>query len=195
MKNILDILKGQNVELTDEQKNAIENEVKANYKTIADYDKQKEKLDLANSQLKETKDAFEEFKKGYECVDVEELKGKVDTLTQQLADKDTDYQTKLGSLELKGKLKDALREKGCIDLDLAMTQLNIEELLASKNQDKDLETSISNLVENKKMLFQQEEPKPKGGINLGGSTGGNSIDDYDNKLRQAMGLEPKKGDN
>ena len=175
MKNILEILKSHNIELTDEQSKAIQEEVNANYKTIADYNKQKDKLDLANTQLKETKDAFDEFKKGYEGVDIDELKGKVDTLTQQLADKDTDYQTKLGSLELKGKLKDALREKGCIDIDLAMTQFNFDELLASKNQDKDLETSISNLVENKKMLFQQD-PQPKGGINLGGGTGGNNGD-------------------
>lgn len=194
MKNIIEILKSQNIELNDEQTKAIEKEVSENYKTIADYQKQKDKLDLANTQLKETKDAFDEFKKGYEGVDIDELKGKVDTLTQQLADKDTDYQNKLGSLELKGKLKDALREKGCIDIDLAMTQFNLDELLASKNQDKDLETSISNLVENKKMLFQEKEPQPIGGINIGGGTGGNNIDDYDNKLRMAMGLEPTKGE-
>lgn len=175
MKNIIEILKSHNIELNEEQSKAIQEEVNANYKTIADYNKQKDKLDLANTQLKETKDAFDDFKKGYEGVDVDELKGKVDTLTQQLADKDTDYQTKLGSLELKYKLKDALREKGCIDIDLAMTQFNIDELLASKNQDKDLETSISNLAENKKMLFQQD-PQPKGGINLGGGTGGNNGD-------------------
>lgn len=175
MKNIIEILKSQNIELNEEQTKAIQEEVNANYKTIADYNKQKDKLDLANTQLQETKDAFEDFKKGYEGVDIDELKEKVDTLTQQLADKDADYQNKLGSLELKGKLKDALREKGCIDIDLAMTQFNIDELLASKNQDKDLETSISNLVENKKMLFQQE-PQPKGGINLGGGTGGNNGD-------------------
>ena len=191
MKNIIEILKSQNIELNEEQSKTIQEEVNANYKTIADYNKQKDKLDLANTQLKETKDAFDEFKKGYEGVDIDELKGKVDTLTQQLADKDTDYQNKLGSLELKGKLKDALREKGCIDIDLAMTQFNIDELLTSKNQDKDLETSISNLVENKKMLFQQEEPKPKGGINLGGGTGGNDSKTHDNLLRQAMGLEVK----
>ena len=190
MKNILEILKSHNIELTDEQSKAIQEEVNANYKTIADYNKQKDKLDLANTQLKETKDAFDEFKKGYEGVDIEELKGKVDTLTQQLADKDTDYQNKLGSLELKGKLKDALREKGCIDIDLAMTQFNFDELLTSKNQDKDLETAINTVAENKKMLFQQE-PQPKGGINLGGGTGGNDDKAHENLLRQAMGLDTK----
>ena len=191
MKNILEILKSQNIELTDEQTKAIEKEVAENYKTIADYDKQKAKLELANEQLNETKTAFDDFKKGYEGVDVDELKGKVDTLTQQLADKDTDYQKKLGTIELNNKLKDGLRDNGCIDLDLAMTQFNIEELLASKNQDKEIETALNGLKENKKMLFQEKEPQPKCGINIGGGTGGSNIDDYDNKLRQAMGLEVK----
>lgn len=194
MKNIIEILKSQNIELNDEQTKAIEKEVSENYKTIADYDKQKAKLELANEQLSETKTAFDDFKKGYEGVDVDELKGKVDTLTQQLADKDTDYQKKLGTIELNNKLKDGLRDNGCIDLDLAMTQFNIEELLASKNQDKDIETALNGLKENKKMLFQEKEPKPRGGINIGGGTGGSNIDDYDNKLRMAMGLEPTKGE-
>lgn len=194
MKNIIEILKSQNIELNDEQTKAIEKEVSENYKTIADYDNQKAKLELANEQLSETKTAFDDFKKGYEGVDVDELKRKVDTLTQQLADKDTDYQKKLGTIELNNKLKDGLRDNGCIDLDLAMTQFNIEELLASKNQDKDVETALNGLKENKKMLFQSQEPKPKGGINIGGGTGGSNIDDYDNKLRMAMGLEPTKGE-
>ena len=63
MKNILEILKSQNIELTDEQSKAIEKEIAENYKTIADYQKQKDKLDVANTQLKDTRDAFEEFKK------------------------------------------------------------------------------------------------------------------------------------
>lgn len=194
MKNILEILKSQNIEFTDEQSKAIEKEVSENYKTIADYDKQKAKLELANEQLNETKTAFDDFKKGYEGVDVDELKGKVDTLTQQLADKDNDYQKKLGTIELNNKLKDGLRDNGCIDFDLAMTQFNIEELLASKNQDKDIETALNGLKENKKMLFQEQEPKPKGRISIGGGTGGSNIDDYDDKLRMAMGLEPTKGE-
>lgn len=175
MKNILEILKSQNIELNEEQTKAIQEEVNANYKTIADYNKQKDKLDLANTQLKETKEAFDDFKKGYEGVDIDELKGKVDTLTQQIIDKDTDYQKKLDTIELTNELKENLRNEKCIDIDLAMTQFNLDELLASKNRSQDIQNTMKNLVENKKMLFQQE-PQPKGGINLGGGTGGNNGD-------------------
>lgn len=194
MKNILEILKSNGVELNDDQTKAIEKEVSENYKTIADYQKQKDKLDVANTQLKDTRNAFEEFKKDFDGVDVNELKGKVDTLTQQLADKDSESQSKLNDLEMRYKAKDGLRGRNCIDVDLAMTQIDFVELAKSKNQDEDLEKILDGIQENKKMLFQEQEPKPKGRINIGGGTGGNNIDDYDNKLRTAMGLEPTKGE-
>ena len=194
MKNIIEILKSQNIELNDEQSKAIEKEVSENYKTIADYQKQKDKLDVANTQLKDTRDAFEEFKKDFDGVDVNDLKGKVNTLTQQLADKDNESQSKLNDLEMRYKAKDGLRGRNCIDVDLAMTQIDFAELAKSKNQDEDLEKILDGIQENKKMLFQEQEPKPIGGINIGGGTGGSNIDDYDNKLRMAMGLEPTKGE-
>lgn len=171
MKNIIEILKSQNIELNDDQKKAIEKEVSENYKTIADYQKQKDKLDVANNQLQETKDAFETFKKDFDGVDVKEMKNKIDTLTKDLADKESESQTKLNDLEMRYKAKDKLRDKNCIDIDLAMTQIDFAELAKSSNQDKDLDNCINGVVENKKMLFQQE-PKPRGGINIGGGTGG-----------------------
>lgn len=191
MKNIIEILKSQNIELNEEQTKAIEKEVSENYKTIADYQKQKDKLDVANTQLQETKEAFDTFKKDFDGVDVQEMKTKIDTLTQDLANKESESQTKLNDLEMRYKAKDQLRDRNCIDIDLAMTQIDFVELAKSSNQDKDLESCINNIVENKKMLFQQEEPKPIGGINVGGGTGGNDDTTHDNLLRQAMGLEVK----
>lgn len=175
MKNILEILKSHNIELNDEQKKAIEKEVGENYKTIADYQKQKDKLDVANNQLKETKDAFDDFKKDFDGVDVKEMKNKIDTLTQDLANKESESQTKLNDLEMRYKAKDGLRGRNCIDVDLAMTQIDFAELAKSSNQDKDLEKILDGIQESKKMLFPQE-PKPRGGINLGGGTGGNNGD-------------------
>lgn len=194
MKNIIEILKSQNIELTEEQTKAIDDEVKANYKTVADYDRQADKLKLANDQLEETKNAFEEFKKNYEGVDIEELKGKVDTLNEQLSAKETEYQTNLNRLDLTSKLKDKLREKGCLDVDLAITQFNLDELLTSKNQENDLETALNTVAESKTMLFKEPEPKKVDTINLGGKVEKSDLDLHDQQLREAMGLPTTKGD-
>ena len=44
MKNIIEILKESNIELTKEQEESVTKLVNDNYKTIAEFDKQKEKL-------------------------------------------------------------------------------------------------------------------------------------------------------
>lgn len=69
MKNIEQILKDAGVELTDEQKAAVNQAVGENYKTIADYDKQKRKLETAETdrdsykeQLDTANDTLEKFK-------------------------------------------------------------------------------------------------------------------------------------
>lgn len=193
MKNIIEILKSQKIELTEEQTKAINDEVKANYKTVADYDRQADKLKLANDQLEETKGAFEDFKKNYDGVDVEELKVKVDTLNEQLNTKETEYQKNLNRLDLTSKLKDKLREKGCLDIDLAITQFNLDDLLTSKNQESDLDNALNTVVESKAMLFKEPEAKKVDTINAGGKVEKTDLDLHDQQLREAMGL-PTKGD-
>ena len=44
MKNILEILQENGIELTEDQKKKVNSEVLENYKTVADYETQKTKL-------------------------------------------------------------------------------------------------------------------------------------------------------
>lgn len=69
MKNIEQILKDAGLEVTDEQKAAINKAVAENYKTIADYDKQAKKLETAETdrdtykgQLDTANETLEKFK-------------------------------------------------------------------------------------------------------------------------------------
>jgi len=61
MKNITTILEEAKVELTDEQKQAIENAVGENYRTIADYQKQQKKVESTEAQLKSAQETIERF--------------------------------------------------------------------------------------------------------------------------------------
>lgn len=165
MKNILEILKGLNIELTDEQQKAVEKEVKENYKTIADYDNQKEKLELAEQQAKDTKKLFEDFKKDFDGVDVKELKGKVETLTNDLATQKSDYEKKIKNIELDSLLNGVSKDKKCIDFEMAKTQLNYEDLLKSSNQKEDAEKAFEELKKTKPYLFEVEtKPTKKKGF-------------------------------
>lgn len=76
MKNIEQILKDAGVELTDEQKAAVNKGVTENYKTVADYDKQVKKTEKAEGErdaLQKQYDDAQETIKGFDGVDVEKL--------------------------------------------------------------------------------------------------------------------------
>ena len=62
MKNIETILKEAGLEVTAEQLAAIDKEVKENYKTVTDYDKQKDKLTAAEDKVKTLTESLDKFK-------------------------------------------------------------------------------------------------------------------------------------
>lgn len=77
MKNIEQILKEAGIEVTDEQKAAINKAMPENYKTIAEFDKQVKKTEKAESErdaLQKQYDDAQETIKGFDGVDVEKLK-------------------------------------------------------------------------------------------------------------------------
>lgn len=84
MKNIIEILKESNIELTKEQEDSVTKLVNDNYKTIAEFERQKDKLSLAENNAKDIQTKFDDFKKNYDGVDVQELRNKINTLTNEI---------------------------------------------------------------------------------------------------------------
>ncbi len=76
MKNIEQILKEAGIEVTDEQKAAVNKGVTENYRTVADYDKQVKKTEKAEGErdaLQKQYDDAQETIKGFDGVDVGKL--------------------------------------------------------------------------------------------------------------------------
>lgn len=193
MKNIIEILKESNIELTKEQEDSITKLVNDNYKTIAEFDKQKEKISLAENNAKEIQTKFDNFKKSYDGVDVEELRNKINTLTNDIDTQKTSYETQISKMNLESVLSAKAKEYGCKDFDLAKSQFNYEDLLKSKDQTNDIDKAFKSLKENKPILFEQNptEPTVKGNI-VGSSGQGENPNAEDLLLRQAMGLTTEK---
>ena len=80
MKNIENILKDAGLEVTAEQLAAIDKEVKENYKTVTDYEKQKDKLSAAEDKVKTLTESLDKFKD----VDADKLNGEIADLKKQL---------------------------------------------------------------------------------------------------------------
>lgn len=76
MKNIEQILKEAGIEVTDEQKAAVNAAVTENYRTIADYDKQVKKTEEAEGERDTYKQKYEDAQEtieGFDGVDVKKL--------------------------------------------------------------------------------------------------------------------------
>lgn len=193
MKNIIEILKESNIELTKEQEESVTKLVNDNYKTIAEFDKQKEKLSLAENNAKDIQKKFDKFKESYDGVDVEELRNKINTLTNDIDTQKTTYETQISKMNLDSVLSAKAKEYGCKDFDLAKSQFNYDDLLNSKDQTNDIDKAFKTLKENKPILFEEKQNEPTAKGNIVGSSGqGESPNAEDLLLRQVMGLTTEK---
>ena len=156
MKNIETILADLGITITDEQKSSLNKAVAENYKTVADYDKQKDKLTNAEDKVKTLTDNLDKFKD----VNVEELSKTVTDLKEQLKKKDDDYASQIADRDFSEVLKNTASKFKCKDLDMAKTKLDIEKLKTSKEQSADIEAAFKELSEKENTSFLFGEPDP-----------------------------------
>lgn len=188
MKNFREILKSIQVELTDEQFEQIKDEMNENYVVKNEYTRMKDKFDKSEQARKDIQSSFDEFKKGFDGVDVDELKAKVDTLTNDLSTQKDTYEKTIKKMELDSTLEALAKANNCKDFDLAKTQLDYDKLMASKNQKEDAEAMFNALKESKPLLFETEESKPQGSGNVIGGTQ-TEEEKHEAVLRSIMGLD------
>lgn len=156
MKNLESILADAGVTLTDEQKTAITKEVGDNYKPIADWQKQVDKVTNLTEQLTTTKENLKKF----DGVDAEGLKKQIADLETKLSDKDKEYQTQIADRDFSEILKDSIAKAGGKNAKAIKALLDIDTLKGSKNQKEDIEKAIKELTEaeDSKMLFGEPDP-------------------------------------
>ena len=187
MKNIETILKEAGLEVTAEQLAAIDKEVKENYKTVTDYDKQKDKLTAAEDKVKTLTESLDKFKD----VDADKLNSEIADLKEQLAKKDSDYKAQIADRDFDDIVKDAIAAAKGKNPKAIRALLDVDTLKASKNQKADVEKAIKALTEAEdcKMLFGEDQPAPVGKIGaIGKVTGGTSGDSFLDSIRAAAGL-------
>lgn len=156
MKNIHEILAELGVTVPDDKKTALDKALLENYKTVADYGKQSDKLKLAEEKVTTTEEAL----KAFDGVDVADLKGKIATLTNDLASKDTEYQGKLADMEFDNRLTAAITGAKGRSSKAVTALLDMDTLKASKNQAADLKAALEALKKDNGYLFEDAETPP-----------------------------------
>lgn len=188
MKNIFEIMKDYGLEVPEDKKKDFEKAVLENYKTVADYDKQTDKVTSLTDQLNTAK---EEMKK-FDGVDPEALNNQIAALNQKLADKDIEYQNQIADRDFQDMLKTAIAEAKGRNAKAITALLDVEALKASKNQANDVAAALKALseAEDSKMLFGEPEVTKLGTGNLLGTITKGGSTDNDAAMRAAMGLPP-----
>ena len=157
MKNFETIMSEAGIELTDEQKSTITKAMAENYKPIADWQKQVDKVTSLTDQLNTTTEAMKKF----DGVDPEALKNQIAELNQKLSDKESEYQTQIADRDFQDMLKESIASVKGKNTKAITALLDLDTLKASKNQKEDIAAALKGLTEaeDSKMLFGDTEPE------------------------------------
>lgn len=167
MKDFKEILKQAGITVTDEQLATVETEMKANYKPIADYNKQKEKLDASDEKVKTLTASLDKFKD----VDPTALTQTIEDLKWQLTQKDAEFAQRLADRDFDDLLNASIANSKGKSAKAIKAYLDIDTLKKSKNQVEDIKTALETLqkAEDSAFLFEQAKPQPQGNFNpIGG---------------------------
>ena len=189
MKNFEEILSDNGVTITDEQKTSIAKSMGENYKPIADWQKQVDKVKTLESDLSDTREKL----KAFDGVDASGMSKQIEDLKADLAKKDEDYQAKIADRDFQDMLKESIVAANGKNAKAITALLDIDALKASKNQKEDIAAALKKLTEaeDSKMLFGEPEPTHVGGGNpIGAITKGGNTQTGTDAMRSIMGLPP-----
>lgn len=195
MKNILTILKELGIEVPKDKEESLNTAVAENYKTVADYDKQKEKLDAANETIKANDTAMKDLQTKldeFKDVDVSGLNQRIKDLETEKANIQKDYDAKIADRDFDDLMKESIAAVKGKNAKAITALLDVDTLKTSKNQKEDISAALKALTEKEdsKMLFGEPDPNPVGTGNLIGQVRKNAPSADDAAMRAAMGLPP-----
>ncbi|RGE56178.1 MULTISPECIES: phage scaffolding protein [Eisenbergiella] len=196
MKNIFELMKEFGFEVPEDKKKDFEKAVLENYRTVKDYEAQKEKLETAEqkaSASETTINSLKEDLKKFEGVDVTGLQQKITDLETDLQTKETEFQQKLADRDFDDLLTESIHGAKGKNAKAIRALLDVDALKTSKNQKDDVGAAIKALTEaeDSKMLFGEADEAAEIGDVIGSvkqKSGGTD----DAVMRAAMGLPPVK---
>ena len=186
MKNIEAILSEFQIEIPEDKKSDFLKAVGDNYKPIADWQRQKDKVDDLDKQLTTAKDELKKF----EGVNAEDLKQQIADLNKKLGDQENEYKSKIADRDFQDLVDKSITKHKGVNAKAIKALLDMEALKGSKNQESDVDKAIAELTkaEDSKMLFGSD---PVGTGNPIGKVGGGSPSSGLASMREIMGLKPE----
>ena len=150
MKNILTILQELGIEVPKDKEESLNSAVAENYKPVADYNKQKEKLDAANETIKANDIAMKDLQTkldGYKDVDVSGLNQRIKDLETEKENIQKDYDAKIADRDFDDLVKESITAAKGKNAKAITALLDVNTLKASKNQKEDIAAALKALTE------------------------------------------------
>lgn len=186
MKNIEAILAELGIEIPGDKKAELLKAVGENYKTISDWQRQKDKVDDLTAQLGTARGELKKF----EGVNAENLQQQIADLNKKLAEQENEYKSKIADRDFHDLVDRGIVKYKGVNPKAIKALLDLDTLKGSKNQEADVDKAISELTkaDDSKMLF--------GGTSVGttdpiGKVGGGSPSSNLASMRAIMGLPPE----
>lgn len=124
--------------------------------------------------------------KAFDGVDVEALRGEVDTLKQDMAAKEASYKSQLADRDFQALLTAGITEAKGKNPKAIAALLDIDALKASKNQKEDMAAAIKALAESDAYLFGESANLTPTRVSTGGAHDGNNSTSTDSFVAAAM---------
>ena len=189
MKNIETILAEFGITIPEDKKTEFNKAFGENYKTVNDWQNQKDKVSNLETQLNTAKEDLKKF----EGVNADDLQKQIVDLNKKLSDAETEYNAKIADRDFHDLLNAGIAERNGLNPKAITALLDIDTLKGSKNQKDDIGKALDALAEaeDSSMLFGGTETAV-GKMNPIGKVGGGSASGDLSKMRAVMGLPPEK---
>lgn len=110
MKNVIEILKSNGIEVPEDKVETINKSISENYKTISEFDKKVGRLESENETLKKRAETAEETLKGFEGKNFDEITKERDEWKKKAEDAEKEYSAKEAQREKEELLKEAFAD-------------------------------------------------------------------------------------
>lgn len=172
MKDIYSILKDAGVEIAEDKKDAFNKDLFANYKSVAEFTQKNERIKELEGQVSAAQAGLTEANKkleGYKDVNVDDLKGQITKLTQDLTDKETAWQARVAGMEFDNAIEKAISGAKGKNTKAIKALLDMDSLKKSTNRDADVKAAIEAVKKENDYLFETEVPPARyaGGTGTG----------------------------
>lgn len=156
MTDIYAILSGIGLTIPEDKKADFDKAVRENYKTVAEVGKIETARDNYKTQLDEVSGKL----KAFEGVDVNDLKGQIATLKNDLEKNDKAHKEELDNLDFNAEIEKAVKAAKGKNVKAVSAFLDLDTLRQSKNRSADIEKAVSDVKEANDYLFDGDKPSP-----------------------------------